>query len=64
MDAKLPLVPLHPDQIDMNSDSDVRFWTGKLRTTPIDLARAVRTVGTAAEKVAAHLKSLAERSSE
>jgi Protein of unknown function (DUF3606) len=60
MDAKLPLVPLHPDQIDMNSDSDVRFWTSKLRTTPIDLARAVRTVGTTAVKVAAHLKLLAE----
>ena len=56
MDAKTPLAPLHPECINMNSDPDVRYWTGKLRTTPMELARAVRTVGTRAEKVAAHLK--------
>jgi Protein of unknown function (DUF3606) len=58
MDAKTPFGPLDPDRIEMNSDPDVRYWTGKLHTTPIELARAVRTVGNRADKVEAHLKSL------
>jgi hypothetical protein len=58
VDANMPFAPLHPECIDMNSDPDVCYWTCKLQTTPMELARVVRTVGTRAEKVAAHLKLL------
>lgn len=58
MDAKTPFAPLHPECINMNSDPDVCYWTCKLQTTPMELARVVRMVGTRAEKVAAHLKLL------
>ena len=56
MDSKTVRGPADGKRVSLSEDYEVKYWTKALGVTKAELASAVATVGSSAERVREHLK--------
>jgi len=54
--------PRNKNHVDVNHPGEVIWWCAHLSVTPVELRKAVETVGPSAEEIRTHLKEAARRS--